>query len=109
MKEDTAKTIARILCSNQVSKSKRDALCGREAIFPIKDHAVAAIEHQHRRTGTLILRLMHMQIRVLEVERQRKPFPLQCREKGLAHVKIQRVPELVRLGPTADVDPGSQI
>ena len=69
VKQHAAQRVARILRPDQVRQRQRDFLRWREAIFAIEDHAVAAIQHQHRRAGALILTLVDVQVLVFEVER----------------------------------------
>ena len=64
--------VARVLQADQVGERERHALGRREAILAVEDHAVAAVEHQHRRAGALVLALRHHQILVVDVDLQRR-------------------------------------
>ena len=60
--------IAGKLRLDQLRQRQRDALGGREAILAVEDHAVAAVEHQHRRARALILALHDHQVFVRDVD-----------------------------------------
>ena len=57
MEEHHLQRIAGILQADEVGERERHALGGREAILAVQDHAVAAVEHEDRRAGALILSL----------------------------------------------------
>ena len=101
--------IARILRANQMRKRQRHALGGREAVLAVKNHAVAAIEHQHRRARTLILALVDHQIRIIEFDRKRRAVALHRVEERPADVHIQRVAEFVWLRAAARFHAGGQV
>ena len=112
MEQHHLQRIAGILRLDQLRQRQRDTLGRREAILAVEDHAVAAVEHQHRRARALILALHDHQIFVVVTS---MPAPCGrsggtgCRRLALrasrctafssvrAGVEIQRVAELVRL------------
>ena len=61
--------VARILGLDQLGQCQRDAFGRRESILAVENHAVAAIEQEHRRAGALILALHDHEIFV----RHRQP------------------------------------
>ena len=64
MEEHDLQRVAGILRPDQLRERQRDALGRREAILAVEDHAVAAVEHQHRRARALILALRDHQVLV---------------------------------------------
>src|SRR5208283_4691440 len=81
----------------------------REAVFAIKNHRVRAVEHKHRRARRLILALMNLQVGVLDVERQGKPFALNGAGKRGRDIEVERVAEFVSLGSPAGFNSSGQI
>ena len=67
VEEHAVQGIAGILRADQVRERERHALRRREAILAVENHAVAAIEHQHRGAGALILALVDHQVGVVHV------------------------------------------
>ena len=49
VEENEGECVAGILRSNEMRERHGHTLSGREAIFAVENHAVAAIQHQHRR------------------------------------------------------------
>jgi hypothetical protein len=68
VKEDHVQRIARVLQPDEVRQRQRDPFRRRKAIFPVKDHAVAAVEHQYRGARALVFALRHHQILVLNID-----------------------------------------
>ena len=68
VEEHDLQRVAGILQANQVRQRQRDALGRREAILAVEDHAVAAVEHQHRRARALVLPLRDHQVLVVDVD-----------------------------------------
>ena len=94
---------------------QRHALGGREAIFAVEDHAVAAVEHQDRRARALIFPLRHHEVFVLNIDdrarvvlpRSRVPVGALNRvQDGAARIQVQGVAELVGLGRGDRFDAG---
>ena len=121
--------VARILRLDQLRQRQRDALGRREAILAVQNHAVAAVEHQHRGARALILALHDHQIFVGDVDpargvglpaaaggRRPEPdalalllgarFALRGVQQRAAGVEVQRVAELVRLRRAGRFDAG---
>ena len=57
--------VAGILRPDQVRERERDALGRREAVLAVEDHAVAAVEHDHRGAGALILALRDHEVGIV--------------------------------------------
>ena len=55
----------RILRADQMRERHRRFLGRREAMFAVKNHAVTAIQHQHRNTRTTMFRLVYVQVAIL--------------------------------------------
>ena len=70
---------------------------------------MAAIQHQHRRAGALVLALVHVQVGVLQVERHLGALAPDRGEQRRADIEVQRVAELVALGRSAGLDAGGQV
>ena len=68
MEQHDFQRVARILRLDELRERQRDALGRRKAILAVQNHAVAAVEHQHRRARALILALDHHQIFVRHVD-----------------------------------------
>ena len=71
MEQHGVQRVARVLRADQVRERERDPLGRREAVLAVEDHAVAAIEHDHRRARALVLALRDHQVRVVDVDRHR--------------------------------------
>ncbi len=78
-----------------MSERHRYLLRRRETVFAVENHAVAAIEHQHRRAGALILALIDVEVFVLQVQRNLNSLALHGGEECLADIQVERVPEFV--------------
>ncbi len=110
MKQHAAQAVAGILRPDQVRQRQRDFLRRREAVFAVQDHAVAAIEHQHRGAGALILGLMHVQIGVFEIERDLQPFALHgARTASALTSRFSVSPNSYCFDAAAGFDAGRQI
>ena len=70
VKEHERERVAGILRADEMRERHGDVLGRREAVFAVKDHGVRAVEHDDGRAGALILALVHLQVAVLDVERQ---------------------------------------
>ena len=92
-----------------MGQRERHFLSGSEAVLAVKNHAVAAIQHQHRGAGTLILALVHAQIRVLHIERHLGALAANGGEQRFADIQVQHVAELVQLGGARGFNSGGQI
>ena len=71
MKQHQRQRIPGILRPNQVPQRHRHPLGRREPVFPIQNHGMRAVQQHHRRTRTLIVGLLHMQIAILQVQSSR--------------------------------------
>src|SRR5689334_11635736 len=90
-------------------ESKRYFFGGSKPIFPVENHAMAAIEHHYGRARALVFSLMNVQVRIFEFERQLQPFALEGGKQRSAYVQIHDITKFVRLGSAACVDARSQI
>ena len=81
-------------------------LGGRETVFTVKNHAVAAIQHQHRGARALVFALMHVQVAILHVERHFGALAPDRRKQRLTDVQIERVAELILLRRSRRLDAG---
>ena len=101
--------IAGILRANQMRERERDALRGREAVFAVENHAVTAIEHQHRGAGTLIFALVDHQVGIIEFDGNLAPLRCDGVEKRSTDIQIQRVAEFVMFGSAAGFHAGGEV
>jgi hypothetical protein len=76
VKQHAAQAVAGILRADQVRQRQRHLLGRREAILAVQDHAVAAIQHQHRGAGALIFGLVHVQVGIFQIERNLQALAL---------------------------------
>ena len=70
---------------------------------------MAAIEHQHRGAGALILALVDVQVAVFHVERHFGALAPDGGKERLADIQVQRVAELVGLGRAGGLHAGGQV
>ena len=101
--------IARVLSADQRRQGERDFLGGREAVLTVKDHAVAAIEHEHRGAGTLVLALPHLKVLVFDVERHFETASGDGREQRGVDVQVQRIAKLVAFGRPVRFNAGRKL
>src|SRR2546430_7973615 len=71
------------------------ALGGSEAVFAIENHAVAAIEKDHRGAGTVVFALMHHQVRVGHFDGNFRAFTADSVEERGTNVHVERVAEFI--------------
>ena len=109
VEQHAAQAVARILRANQMRQRHRHPLGRREPVFAIENHAVAAIEHQHGRAGTLVFALMDVQIGIFQIDRHLDALTPDRREQRLADIEVQRVAELILLRRAGRFDSGRQI
>ena len=109
VKQDAVQRVAGILRADQMREGERDAFGGSEAVLAVKNHAVAAIEHQHRGAGALILALMDHQVGIIELDGHGRAVALDGIEKRSADVHVQRVAKFVLLRSAAGFDAGGEI
>ena len=88
---------------------QRHFLGRSEAVLAVENHAVAAIQHQDRGAGTLVLALVDVQVRVLQIERHLGALAADGGEQRGADIQIQRVAELVALAGTVGLDAGGEV
>ena len=101
--------IAGELGLDQVSERQRHFLGRGEAVLPVEDHRVGAVQQQHRGAGGAVLRLLDHEIAVFQVDRHPDPFPGQGVPQGRGHVQVEGIAELVGLAGPLDLDPGGEI
>ncbi len=109
VEQHAAQAVAGVLRADQVRERQRHLLGRREAVLAVEDHAVAAIEHQHRGAGALVFALVHVQVGIFQIERHLGAFAPDGGKERLADVEIQRVAELVALRGSGGLDAGGQI
>ena len=108
VKQNQVQRIAGILRADQVRERQGHALGRREAVFAVEDHAVAAIEHQHRGAGALVFALVDHQVGIVEFDGHLRAFAAHGVEERGADVQIQRVAEFVGARDAAGFDAGGQ-
>src|ERR1700691_3265175 len=96
MKEHQRERVARILRADQVRERHGNFFRRSEMMLAVEDHRVRAVEHENRGAGRLILALMHLQVGIFDVERQREPFALDGAGERGRDVEVESVTELVR-------------
>ena len=109
MEEHATQTVTRILSADEVRERQRYFLRRREPVLAVENHAVAAIQHQHGGAGALIFALVHVQVRIIHVQRDFGAFPPDRGEQRFADIQIQDVAEFVDLGCAGGFDAGGQI
>src|SRR5262245_4563644 len=99
-------------------EGERHSLRGREAVLAVQNHAVTAVEHDHRGAGTLVLALRDHQIRIIYlvhpgtrdsgfgIGRPEAPDGIQYRAAG---IDVQGVAELVWLRRGRGLDTGAEM
>src|SRR6478609_4820178 len=98
MKKNDLQTVARVLCANEMSKSKSHFFGRRKTVLAIQDHRVRTVEHDDCRTRRAVILLMNVQVLVLEIEGHVQACAGDRREQRCVDVKIYRVAKLVLLG-----------
>src|SRR5205814_1295779 len=109
VKEHEAERITRVLGPDQMRERQRNALRRSESILAVKDHAVARVEQQDRRTGAFVFGLADHQIVVLEVEGNSETFARHGMKESRADVEIERVAEFVFLRSLIRFDTGGEV
>jgi len=100
--------IPRVLRPDQRGERQRHLLCRREPILTIKDHAVAAVEHHHGRAGALVFALAHLQVLVIEVQRNLETHTADCGKQRRIDIQVQSVAEFIAAARTVRLDPCRQ-
>ena len=95
MEQHQVQRVAGILRANQVAQRHRDFLGRRKAIFAVQNHAVAAIEHQHRSAGALIFALVDLEVLIIQFERRLQAVAANRGEQSRIDVQIHRVAKLI--------------
>ncbi len=90
-------------------KGHGDALGRGEAVFAIKNHAVAAIEEDDSGAGRLILALVNHEIAILHVDGNFSALAANGVGKCGADIEIQDIAEFVGARNTAGLDSGRKI
>src|SRR5438552_7505515 len=85
------------------------ALGGSEAVFAIENHAVAAIEKDHRGAGTVVFALMHHQVRVGHFDGNFRAFTADSVEERGTNVHVERVAEFIGARDAAGFDSGGKV
>jgi hypothetical protein len=83
----------------------RHALGRRKPVLAVQNHRVRAVQHHHRRARALVVALVHLQIVVLQIQRQLQPLARNRRAKRCRRVQIQRVAEFVSPRSAARLNP----
>ena len=109
VEEHQRERVAGVLGADEVGERHRHFFRGREAVFAVKDHGVRAVEQEHGGAGRLVLALMHLEVAVLDVEREAQSFALDGAGERGGDVKVQGVAELVGLGGAAGLDAGGLV
>ena len=109
MEKHEAQRVAGILRADQVRKGHGHALGGGEAIFAVKNHAVTAIQQQHRGAGAVIFALVHHQVRIGHFDGNFRAFAAHGVEQRFADVHVQSVAEFVGARNAAGLDAGGEI
>src|SRR5437867_7322542 len=109
MKEDDTQRVTRVLRPDEVRQRESHLLGGSESILAVEDHAVTAVQHQHRRAGGLVLALVNLEVRILKIQRDLQPLAEYGVQDSAAHIEIQHVAKLILLGGAAGLDPGRHI
>ena len=109
VKEHQRERVAGILRADEMRERHGDALGRREAVFAVENHRVRAVEHHDGGAGALVLALVHVQVVVLEVERQADAFAGDGRAERGGGVEVERVAELVALRGAAGLDAGGPV
>src|SRR5580692_393011 len=90
-------------------KSHGDALRGSEAVFPVENHAVAAIEKDDSGAGAVVFALMYHQIGVGHLDGNFCALAADSVEQSLADIEIQRVAKFVGAGDASGFDAGGEV
>src|SRR5207249_2083169 len=80
-----------------------------EAVFAIENHAVAAIEKDHRGAGTVVFALMHHQVRVGHFDGNFRAFTADSVEERGTNVHVERVAEFIGARDAAGFDSGGKV
>ena len=96
VEEDKAQRVPGILCANEMRERHGHALRGRESVFAVKNHAMAAIEKHDGCAGALVFALMNHQIGIVQFDRYFCALASHGIEERLAHVEVQGIAKLVR-------------
>jgi len=89
--------VARELRADEVAERQRDPLGGGEPVLAVQDHGVRDVQHQDGRARRAVLRLVHHEVGVVEVQGDFQPFALDgVLERG-GDIEVEGVAELVRL------------
>src|SRR5882762_6516234 len=109
VEEDEAERVAGILRANEMGEGHGDAFGGRETVFAIENHAVAAIEKDHGGAGAVVFALMDHEVRVGHFDGNLCAFAADGIEERGADVHVERVAEFVRARDTPGFDAGGEV
>ncbi len=109
VEKNKAQRVSWILRANEMRECHSHALCGREAVLAVQNHAVAAIEKNDRGAGAVIFALMDHEIGIRHVDGNFGSLAAHGVEKRLADVEIHGVAELVGARHSAGFDAGREI
>src|SRR6266853_6522672 len=109
VKEDEAERVPWILRADEMRERHGDALGGSETVFAVEDHAVAAIEKDHRGAGALVLALMDHEVGVGHLDGNLGAFAADGIEKCGADIHVESVAEFVSARDSPGFDAGGKV
>src|SRR5258708_373520 len=109
VEQHQAQRVAGILRADQMRERHGHALGGREAVLSIENHAVAAIEQQHRRAGRMVFALVNHQVAIFHLQRNFHTFAANRVGKRLADVQVQDIAKFVGARNTPGLNARAQI
>ena len=114
VEEDEVEGVARELGADEVREGHGYALGRGEAVFPVENHGVGAVEKHHRGAGGLVVGLVDVDVGVKDIERgvffafdgSGQTFPGEDAGQGGGDVEVESVAELVELAAAVGFDAG---
>src|SRR5579875_693893 len=101
--------IARILRADEMCQRQSNFLGRREAVLPVKDHAVAAIKHQDRGARALIFALANLQVLIIQIQWNFETPALDGSKQRRIYIQIQRIAEFIAPRGAMGFDSGSHL
>src|SRR5271170_520609 len=87
----------------------RDALRGREPVFTVENHAVAAIKKYDRGARAVIFALVDHEVGIRHIDGNFCALPTDGIEERFADVEIHGVAKLIGAGDAAGLDPRREV